>query len=362
MSPVTAIMVVFSMLAAADRILGNRFGLGKEFEKGLMLLGNMALSMIGMIVISPLIARLLEPVFGFVSGTLGIEPSIIPAALFANDMGGAPLAKEIAVDERMGMFNGLVVSSMMGCTVSFTIPYALGVVEERQHRPLLLGMLCGIVTIPVGCFAGGLWLRLPLGALVMNLLPLVLFSALIALGLSFCPERCVRIFRAFGSFIKAVITLGLALAILRFLTGIELIKGLGTLEDGAAVCLNAAAVMTGAFPLIALVSRLLAKTLKKLGEKIGINETSAMGLLCSLASNMTMFAMMKDMDDKGVLFNAAFTISAVGAFASHLAFTMAFDSAYLPAMIVGKLSAALLALGVSALLCRKGNIFRNEPA
>ena len=129
MSAVTVIMVIFSMLGALDRILGNRFGLGKQFEKGFMLLGNMALSMIGMIIISPFLADLLQPVFGAVYDVLGLDPSIIPASLFANDMGGAPLSKEVALNADIGMFNALVVSSMMGCTVSYTIPYALGAVR-----------------------------------------------------------------------------------------------------------------------------------------------------------------------------------------------------------------------------------------
>ena len=344
MNFVSIIMVIFSLLAAVDRMIGNRFGLGKEFEKGFMLLGTMALSMIGMIIISPFIADLLEPVLGFVAGTLHIDPSILPASLFANDMGGAPLSVEVATDEKMGLFNALVVSSMMGCTVSFTIPYALGIVKREQHRELLLGLLCGIVTIPVGCFVSGLICAIPLGALLMNLLPLVIFSGVIGCGLLFFPNACVKIFGAFGIFIRALITVGLALGVLRFLTGKEVIPGLATLEEGMAVCMNAAAVMSGAFPLMYLVSRLLAKPLKLLGGKIGINETSAMGLVSSLATSMTTFEMMNRMDKKGTLLNSAFAVSAAFTFAGHLAFTLAFDAEYLPGMIVGKLVAGVLAL------------------
>ena len=121
MNVITIIMVVFSILGAADRIFGSRFGLGKEFERGFMLLGTMALSMIGMIVISPWIADILAPVFDIVQKISGIDPSIIPASLFANDMGGAPLSVEVAHNSEVGLFNALVVSSMMGCTISFTI-------------------------------------------------------------------------------------------------------------------------------------------------------------------------------------------------------------------------------------------------
>ena len=121
MSAVTMVMAVFSVLGAVDRILGNRFGLGKEFEKGIMMLGTLVLTMIGMIVISPVLADLLQPVLGL-AARVHLDPSIIPVIFFSNDMGGAVLAVELAQDETIGYFNGLVVASMMGCTVSFAIP------------------------------------------------------------------------------------------------------------------------------------------------------------------------------------------------------------------------------------------------
>ena len=83
MNPLSMIMLVFSLIAAVDRIFGNKLGLGREFERGFMMLGPMALSMIGMIVISPWIAGILSPVFDLVWNHLHIDPSIIPASLFA---------------------------------------------------------------------------------------------------------------------------------------------------------------------------------------------------------------------------------------------------------------------------------------
>jgi len=350
---VALIMLVFSMIGALDRIIGNRLGLGKEFEKGFMLLGNMALSMIGMIIISPLIASSLSPVFGFFSGVLHIDPSVIPASLFANDMGGAPLSKEIAVNADVGMFNALVVSSMMGCTVSFTIPYALGIVDVKNHKNVLLGFLCGIVTIPVGCAIAGLLSPIRITDLLINLLPLALFSGVIALGLWLCPSACVKVFGVFGKIIKIVITIGLALGIFRFLTGKEIIQGLATIEEGASVCLNAAVVMTGAFPLMNIVSRLVAKPLKALGRRMGVNECSALGIVSSLATSMTTFEMVDRMDKKGIVLNSAFAVSGAFTFAGHLAFTLAFDAEYILPMIVGKLTAGVTALLLSAIIYKR---------
>ena len=355
MNYLTIIILIFSVLGALDRIFGNKFGIGKEFEKAFNLLGAMALSMIGMIVISPLIADLMKPVSAFLLNVLHIDASIIPASLFANDMGGAPLAVEMSLNEEIGKYNALIVSSMMGCTVSFTIPFALGLVKKEQHADLMSGLLCGIVTIPVGCFVSGLMCKIPFGTLVLNLVPLVIFSGLIALGLVIVPKICVKIFTVFGVFITVIITIGLALGIVRFLTGVEVIKGLATIEDGAAVCVNAAVVLSGAFPFMYIISKLLAKPLKAVGKKIGINEFSVLGIVSALATSATLFGMMDRMDKKGVVMNSAFSVSGAFVLGSHLAFTLAFDSAYVMPVIIGKLISGVLAVVLAYLLFDKLN-------
>ncbi len=353
MSIISVIMACFSVLGGIDRILGNRFGLGKEFERGLMLLGTMAVTMIGMIVIAPLLAVLMEPMFTFVWNMFHIDPSSVPAALFANDMGGAPLSLEVAKDPAVGGFNAFVVSSMMGCTVSFTIPFALGAVKETQHKDMLLGLLCGIVTIPLGCFAGGLVCGIPLGTLLWNLFPLVIFAAVIAFGLMKFPDACIKIFGVFGTIIKIIITVGLVVGIVRFLTGVALLPHTDTFEAGGSVILNASAVMTGAFPLMYVLSKILQKPCQALGKRLKINDASAMGFLGSMTTSAISFGNMGDMDKKGTVLNSAYAVSAAFIFAGHLAFTLAYGPEYLPAMIVGKLVAGVLSLFVAVFIYRR---------
>ncbi|MBQ8426881.1 MAG: ethanolamine utilization protein EutH [Clostridia bacterium] len=133
MKVVSIIMLTFAFLGSIDRLFGNKVGLGKEFEKGFSLLGQLVLSMMGMIIIAPVLAEVLSPIFDFVYNVFKIEPSIIPASLFANDMGGAPLAIQVAKNSSLGAFNGMIVASMMGATVSFTIPLALGCLKKEKH-------------------------------------------------------------------------------------------------------------------------------------------------------------------------------------------------------------------------------------
>jgi len=353
MTYLTIAIIIFSVLGALDRILGNRFGLGKEFEKAFQLLGAMALSMIGMIVLAPFFAELMKPISDFMADKLHLDASIVPALLFANDMGGASLAVEMAINKEIGLYHALVVSSMMGCTISFTVPYALGVVRKEQHNDLLLGLLCGVVTIPLGCFVSGLVCRIPITMLLLHLLPLVILSGVIAVGLFLLPEMCIKIFKAFGMLITAVITVGLSLGMINFLTGREIFKGLATINEGALVCVNASVVLSGSFPLMLVLAKLLSRPLGAIGKRMGLNEISVIGFVSGLASSATSFGMMDKMDKKGVVMNAAFCVSGAFTVGSHLAFTMAFDSTYVLPVVVGKLIAGVSAVILSAIIYNK---------
>ena len=66
-----------------------------------------------------------------------------------------------------------------------------------------------------------------------------------------------------------------------------------------------------------------------------------------MATSMTTFGNMKDMDQKGVVLNSAFAVSGAFVFAGHLAFTLAFNDSYVFCVIVGKLVAGVLALVVA---------------
>ena len=98
----------------------------------------------------------------------------------------------------------------------------------------------------------------------------------------------------------------------------------------------------------ALLSRLLRRPLTVLGGRIGINPVSAVNLVGTLATNLTTFSMMGEMDDKGVVLNSAFAVSAAFTFAGHLAFTLSTNPDCLPAVIVGKLVAGFCSLPVAA--------------
>lgn len=350
MSPITIVMLCFSVLGALDLIIGNKFGLGKQFENGIMLLGPMAMSMIGMIVLAPLIAHLLQPAVEWISSVIPFEPSVIPGMLLANDMGGAPVALELATNEKVGYFNGLIIASMMGVTISYNLPFSMGVVNKEKHDSLMLGLLCGIVTVPIGCLAAGFIVALPLKDLLASLIPLFLFAGLLAVGLFLAPDACLKGFKIFGKIIKSIIVIGLSIGIFEALTGIDLVPYTASIGEGVEICIYGAMFLSGAFPLMYIVSKVFGKPMEKLGQKIEINAKSALGLLTSLVSCTPMFGNMEGMDDKGIVINSAFAVSAAFVFGSHLAFTMSLNADFVVGMVVGKLLSGIAAVVVAMLL------------
>ena len=52
------VMAFGALIGGLDKILGNRFGLGKEFEKGYETMGPLALGMVGIVCLTPLIQQI----------------------------------------------------------------------------------------------------------------------------------------------------------------------------------------------------------------------------------------------------------------------------------------------------------------
>ena len=347
------LMALFMVLGAVDRIIGNKFGLGQEFENGILAVGPLALAMWGIICFAPVLANILRPVVVPAFRLFGADPGMFPGCILACDMGGGALALELAQDSQIGYFGGTIVGSMLGATIVFTIPMALGIVAAQDRPFMAKGILAGIITIPVGAFVGGLVAGLPVMAVVKNLIPIVIFALLIALGLWKAERVMIKGFSVFGRIVLIVITVGLACAIIENLTGLVIIPGLAPLSDGYTTVGSIAIVLAGAFPLIYVLTKLLNKPLLKLGKVLGMNEVAAAGLVASLANSIPVFGMLKDMDDRGKVLNMAFAVSAAFVFGDHLGFTAGFAPQLVTAVIVAKLTAGITAVFVAMLLTRR---------
>ncbi len=347
------VMAAFAVLGGLDRIFGSRVGIGKEFEEGILAMGSLALAMVGIICLAPVLADVLLPVAGPVYRFLGADPAMFAGTILANDMGGGPLAQAMTDDPQAAALGGVILGSMLGATIVFTIPVALGILKPEDRPFLAKGILAGIVTIPIGVLVSGLVAGFPILMVLRNLIPIVIIAILIALGLWKGEKAMIRGFGWFGKGVVAVITVGLVAAIVEALTGFTVIPGMAPIEEGFMTAGTIAIVLAGAFPLVFVITKLLKKPLMAFGRLLGVNETAAAGLIATLANSIATFGMTKDMDDRGKVVNIAFAVSAAFVFGDHLGFTAGFAPDMLLAVILGKLAGGITAIGVALLLTRK---------
>ncbi len=351
------IMMVFMILGALDRIIGNRFGLGEEFENGIIAMGALALAMVGVVSLAPVLAKILGPVITPLYTFLGADPSMFATTLLAIDMGGYPLAMEMALTPEAGRYAGIILGSMMGPTIVFSIPVALGIIKKEDQRWLALGILAGIITIPIGCIVGGLVAGWQFGMVVMNMIPVTIVSLLIALGLWRIPEKMISGFNYFGKGVVIMITIGLAASIFETLTKVVIIPGMAPITDGIFAVGSIAIVLAGAYPMVKFITKVFSKPLMKLGKVLGMGDVAAAGMIATLANNIPMFAMMKDMDNRGKVLNCAFAVSAAFTFGDHLGYTAGIgEQPLIFPMIVGKLVAGITAVAVAMIFAPKPSV------
>lgn len=354
------IMVVFSVVAGIDKILNNRFGLGEKFDEGFKALGGLALTIIGIYSISPIVAKFLTPILYPLAKAINTDPSVFIGSLLAPDLGGYTTSIGIAASEIVGRFNGLILSSMLGTIISFTIPVAVGLISKEDFDYFAKGVLAGIMTIPLGMVVGGLMMGVNIVDIIFSLIPVIVFSILIVFGLLKAQKSIIKIFNLLGKIILSISTLGLILCIIKFMFGIELIKDMIPIEEGAILVIKIGIILSGAYPMFYVISRILHKYLSKIGNKFELDQYSILGIFSSLANCIPMLGIYDKMNEKGKILNAAFAVSGAFTFGGQLGYISSVSPETVNPFIVSKLTAGISAILVAVLLMRLEKSRRSE--
>lgn len=368
-SVIIFIMMIFMVVGAIDKIRGNKLGYGEEFDNGFNAMGPLAIAMAGVVAAAPVLAIILKPIVVPIYGIFGADASMFATTLLACDMGGYPLAMKLAANESIGNFAGLILGTMMGPTIVFTIPVALSIIKEEDRPYLGAGVLAGLITVPLGCIAGGLVMnmtpyKISLMTILINLIPVIIIAGLICAGLWIIPDVMIRGFNKFGTAVTIIITIFTAIAVFEYETGIRFPlldimvdadknDGVVPLESGLLVCGQIAIVLIGAFPMVKWITRTFGGALEKVGKLLGMNEEGSAGMVANLANNIAMFNIMDKMNPKGKLINVAFAVSAAFVFGDHLGFTAGANSQMIFPVVVGKLVAGVTAVILSSILAPK---------
>lgn len=374
------IMAIFAVLGIIDRIfkywapnvrLPLINGFGQEMENGFNAMGALSLAMVGIIALTPVLAKVLVPVVSPLYTALGSKTAMFAGTLLAIDMGATPLgiqlAKTAGDPEWVGYFGGLLLGSVFGVNIVFNIPVGLGIIQEKDRKYLALGILAGIIVAPFGALLQSVLAGNPFGLSLMYLVPVFIVAALIAAGLMFARKAMITGFIYFGKFITSFILIGLGLVIFQTQTGVIILPGMAptfsltpnelgeVAMQGLEVIGAIALALAGAYPLVKFLTTVLAKPLGALGKGLGMDSIGAAGLVATLANNIPMWGMFKDMTPRGKVINAAFQVAAAFALADHLGFTAANGPQFIGPMIIGKVFAGVLGILVALLVAPKAD-------
>ena len=367
---IMALMMIFCIVGGIDKIRGNRHGYGEKFDEAFAALKPIALVMIGVITLVPILKLLLEPIIAPVYSFFGASPAMFAGTLLPVDSGAYPLAMQLAGENAaIGNFSGIVLGSTFGCLIIGLIPICLSVLDEKDHSCFAMAVLIAVITIPAGCIAGGLAMnltpyKLPMGEILINLVPVIIVAGLVALGLALRPKQVMRGFCAAGRVIQTVLTASVVLAAVQSVTGLRLPLfhlmvdvptggSVSPLTDSLIIVGNIALVLTGAFPMVLWVSRVFRRPIEKLSRRLGMNEAGGAGLVATLANIFPALELVRSMNPKGKLLVLTFSISASCMLGDHLGFTAGVDQDMVLPMIVSKLVAAVTALLLANLLAPK---------
>ncbi|NLZ52012.1 MAG: ethanolamine utilization protein EutH [Thermoanaerobacteraceae bacterium] len=340
------IMLLGCIIGGIDKFFGNKLGLGEQFEEGFNAMGPIALAIVGIVSLAPVLANLVKPVVTPILKIFGADPAMA-AAIIANDMGGYSLAIALAESEQAGLYSGLIVAAMLGCTLVFSMPLGLGLIAQDDRPHFFKGLLLGLISIPFGSILGGIVAGFGMTMLIRNTIPIAVFSILLALVLWQFPSKTIHIASYLGILIERISLVGLILAAFYSFTGTQIIPGLAPIWEGLTITVQIGVILLGAFPMVHLLVKLLSKPLNIIGSRVGLDETSTGGLLITLANSIPVYGMMKDMNPRGKVMNAAFLVPATATLGAHLGFTAGVNSEMIAPVIAGKLFAGIIALFLS---------------
>jgi ethanolamine transporter len=351
-SIVTLIVGVFFVIGLIDYGFNNKLGLGNFLEDGVKAMGSLAISMVGILSLTPFISKFANNYIVPYFSDKAIDTSIITSSILAVDMGAFKIAEEIGRNKEMIFFSGILISSIIGCTISFTIPLALGIINKKDINIFCKGILCGVITTPIGLFIGGLLLKIELKTILINLLPIIIISIIIGISLLKFQSKVIKTFNYIANSIIVIGLIGFSIQGFTSITGIVVLKDLLPLKEALNIVGRIALFLGGANVLLEIIKKILKKWFNKIGGLLKINEDSIGALIGSLASAVIVFNNFHKLDNRGKVITAAFSVAGAYVLGGQLAYVAVEGKEVVPIYIITKLISGIAAIALALYITR----------
>lgn len=299
MNALIAILLLFALLGAVDKIIGGKLGVAEEFDRGLAAMGPLCLSMSGVYCVAVAALGSHPEILSAWGSVLPFDPSILAGALLAPDLGGYPIASQLAATPALAAYSGAMLSSLLGCLISFVLPTSLGSLESHEVGGFMRGILWGIVAMPAALAVGGLLAGLPVPSLLANLWPVLLLCAILCLALRFAPRACIRVLSGLGLFVRAAgIVLFCIVVAGVFVPEWSMVPDTLVFE-ALTIALKCTVVVCGSTVACGLLLAHCGGIVDKLAGRLGMNRYAVAGLFVSVASSLSMLPLYSRMDRAG---------------------------------------------------------------
>lgn len=345
-----AVLLICAMIGLFDKMIGGKFHLAEEFDRGMTMMGSLALTMSGIYCFSVMLGQFLS--VKLQSASLPIDPSILVSSLLATDMGAYSIADTICTDSMQKIFSGVLLSSTLGTTISFSLPIALGNVSHHDSKTLMTGMVYGIIAVPSVLIIGGLIIGMTISSLLVNLLPVLFICVTLALCIFYGGDKAVHIFQKIGKGINLLAILLFALILVQVFVASPSFTFVNPelIGEVLTIVFKISVIVCGSFILSNLILKYFMHQILSLARIIHVNEFAIIGLLLNLINSVSMLSVFGKMDKRGQVMNAASCVTSGFVFGGQLAFVSSVENNAVLTFIIAKLAGGAVAMLIAALL------------
>jgi len=375
------LIMLCAVIGAIAYVINQDSELGNEFAEGINTIGPLFIPIAGAMAAVPYLSIFIKAVFGPAFIALGADPSIAATTIFSCDMGGYQLAYTLAQSNESWIM-AMLIGFMAGPTLTFTIPVALSMLNKSDHKYFVLGIIPGILSVPIGVFISSIFiyfthpsirtimsssspldyqLNLSLMTILSNLTPLIIICVLIAVGFWLLPDKMISGFIKFGKIITAFLTFVLLISILEYFTGIfssvlgswgfePIIADSDNQMRALEVCGNIGMMLAGAYPMVFLINKYLSKGLVTVGNKLGLGSYGSTGVLAASANTLAMFRLVKDMRTSDKVKCIAYSVCGCFVIGDFLVYTANFQPTLIVQVMLGKFLGGLCGILIASKL------------
>lgn len=368
-------IVISALIGAVCAIVQPKKGLGKEFIEGIYSIGPIFLSVAGIFAYIPYIAEFIQQIFAPIFHLTGADSSMAATTIIAVDMGGYQLAQRIAATKEDWII-AMMTGYMAGATIVFSIPVGLTIIEKKEQSYFALGMLSGILSIPIGVFVSSFiiavtkpfiretittngtatyQLSIQYIQIFKNLIPLIIICILLAIGLLFFSNSMIKGFLLLGCVLNIGTKLFLAFFIAEHFTGFfscifgnwafdPVFADASNQERALEIAGYTSLMLSGAFPLVYMIKKAVYKILNQFQKQFSFDLDTIVGSVTASANILALYPMLKDMKAKNKVQTIAFAVCGAFLIGDHLSFTANFQPTLIVPLFLGKLTAGCFAV------------------